>query len=143
MIAVDTNVLVYAARKEMPLHRPALDALIALAEGPAAWGLPVFCAVEFIRVVSHPRLFEPPTPPTEASAAIGTLLESPSARLLVPSDGFFTILDELLEESGARGNLVFDAQIAAVCIEHGANELLTQDRDFDRFGGLTTRRLED
>lgn len=141
MIAVDTNILVHAARTEMPLHQPALAKLYELAEGPRAWGLPVFCVVEFIRVVSHPRLFSPPTPAPEASEMMGALLESPSSRLLQPSDQFLFVLDELLRESGASGNLVFDAQIVALCLEHGATTLLTEDRDFDRFAGLQTLRL--
>ena len=64
------------------------------------------------------------------------LLASPSARLLVPGDRYLTILQQVLEQSAVRGNLVFDAQIAAVCLEHGATRLLTEDRDFTRFAGV-------
>ena len=116
MIAVDTNILVYANREESALHAAALRALRNLAEGDEAWAIPVFCVGEFLRVISHDRLFDPPTPMLD--------------------DRYLRLLRSLLEESSTRGNLVFDAQIAAVCLEHGATTLLTEDRDFARFRNL-------
>ena len=141
MIAVDTNILIHADRQEMPLHAKALAALRTLAEGNGAWAVPVFCVGEFVRVVSHPRVFAPPTPSVEALDSIDALLESPSARLLSPGTRYVALLREMIEASGATGNLVFDAQIAAVCLEHGARTLLTEDRDFSRFPGLSTLTL--
>jgi toxin-antitoxin system PIN domain toxin len=141
VIAVDTNVLVYADREELPLHAAALDSLRSLAEGPAAWALPVFCLVEFVRVVSHPRLFDPPTPAREALDAVASLLASPSARLLLPGPRYWQILDDTIRKSNVAGNLVFDAQVAALCLESGARTLLTEDRDFTRFEGLTPQPL--
>jgi toxin-antitoxin system PIN domain toxin len=117
--------------------------LRSLAEGAAAWALPVFCVGEFLRVVSHPRVFESPTPVADALESVRSLLDSPSARLLVPGDAFMSLLADLVRDSGATGNLVFDAQIAAVCLEHGARTLLTEDRDFARFPGLETCSLRD
>ncbi|MCC6620957.1 MAG: PIN domain-containing protein [Deltaproteobacteria bacterium] len=143
MIAVDTNVLVYAARSEMPLHASAFAALTQLAEGRRAWGLPIFCVGEFLRIVSHPRILRPPMETAEALGLIDALLASPSVRLLVPGAGYLPLLRGVLAESGARGNLVFDAQIAALCLESGATSLLTEDRDFARFTGLRVTRLED
>lgn len=141
MIAVDTNILVAAHREEAPLHKAALKAVRSLAEGHTAWALPVFCVGEFIRVVSHDRVFAPPTPVTEAIAVIDALLASPSARLLMPGDRFLSIAKATLKQSAVHGNLVFDAQIAAVCREHGATTLLTEDRDFSRFEGLSITTL--
>jgi toxin-antitoxin system PIN domain toxin len=141
VIAVDTNVLVFADRSELPKHRMALRALRELAEGRDAWALPVFCLGEFVRVVSHPRLFNPPTPAVEAVAAVTALLESPSVRLLAPGRRYWAIFADLVREGGVSGNLVFDAQIAAVCLEHGARTLLTDDRDFTRFPRITVRPL--
>lgn len=141
MIAIDTNVLVYADREEMPLHAKAMAAVRRLAEGTTAWALPVFCVGEFLRVVSHPRVFDPPTPVLEALASIEALLASPSVRLLTPGPAFPGLLRDALESSGASGNLVFDAQIVAVCLEHGARTLLTEDRDFKRFEGIELRSL--
>lgn len=143
MIAIDTNILIYADRAEMPLHEPALEALRSLAEGSEAWAVPVFCLGEFLRVVSHARVFDPPTPVLEAMASLESLLASPSVRLLAPGEHYLTLLRRALEESSAHGNLVFDAQIAAVCLEHGASTLLTEDRDFARFRGMTTLPLSE
>ena len=70
MIAVDTNILIHADREEMPLHREAVQALRTLAEGHQAWALPVFCVGEFLRVVSHRRVFDPATPVLEALDSI-------------------------------------------------------------------------
>lgn len=133
--------MIYADREEMPLHRQATRALRHLSEGATAWALPVFCIGEFLRVVSHPRVFDPPTPVLEALASLEALLESPSLRLLIPGPAYVTLLREMLAGAGASGNLVFDAQIAAVCLEHGARTLLTEDRDFARFAGIEVRPL--
>jgi len=142
MIAVDTNVLIFADREESPLHEVALRILRRLAEGHEAWAVPLFCVGEFLRVVTHDRVFDPPTPMTDAVSAVDALLGSPSSRLLVPGDRYLPLLRGVIEESGVRGNLVFDAQIAAVCLEHGATTLLTEDRDFTRFPGLNVLTLE-
>jgi uncharacterized protein len=141
VIAVDTNILIYADRAELPLHRLALGAIRRLAEGSEAWAIPVFCIGEFLRVVSHSRVFVPPTPIADAWASVNALLGSPSARLLTPGEAYVALLGEQLKSSGATGNLVFDAQIAAVCLEHGARSLLTEDRDFARFDGIHRQPL--
>lgn len=142
MIAVDTNILVYADREESALHDAALRAVRQLAEGDEAWAIPIFCIGEFLRVVSHDRLFDPPTPTIDAVDSVESLLASPSSRLLVPGDRYLSLLRSLIEESKVQGNLVFDAQIAAVCLEHGATTLLTEDRDFARFRSLKPLALE-
>lgn len=142
MIAVDTNILVYADREESALHAAALRALRLLAEGDEAWAIPVFCVGEFLRVISHDRLFDPPTPVLDAMDSVESLLASPSARLLVPGDRYLRLLRSMVEESHVHGNLVFDAQIAAVCLEHGATTLLTEDRDFARFRSLKPMTLD-
>jgi hypothetical protein len=143
VIAVDTNVLVHAQRPGRPEHAPALAWLQHLATGPIPWGLPVFCLGEFLRVVTHPRLFDPPTPVADALAALEGLIASPSVRVLLPGSGFPRLLAECVRRGDARGNLVFDAQIAALCLEHGATDLLTCDRDFARFPGLRLRTLDE
>lgn len=142
MIAVDTNILVFADRAELPLHAEAITVLRRLAENDAAWALPVFCIGEFLRVVTHPRLFDPPTPAKDAVDAIDALLESPSVRVLLPGERYWPLLRDVLQNSGAAGNLVFDAQVAALCLEHGARTILTEDRDFTRFADLTIQSLQ-
>ena len=141
MIAVDTNVLVYAHREELPQHQQARERMTALAEGAARWAIPVFCLGEFLRVITHPRVFDPPFTAEEGCAAVERVLASPSVHLLVPGDRYWSLLAEAVRQARATGNLVFDAQIVALCREAGASPLLTEDRDFDRFSGFPTARL--
>jgi len=143
VIAVDTNILVSADREESAAHADALKAVRLLAEGDEAWAIPIVCVDEFFRVVSHARLFDPPTPVMDAVDSIDSLLASPSVRLLGPGDRYLRLLRRLIEQSQVNGNLVFDAQIAAVCLEHGATTLLTEDRDFARFRELKTLGLSE
>lgn len=142
MIAVDTNILVYAHRTEAPKHDLARKWLLHLAEGDIPWALPVFSLGEFVRVVTHRSIFTPPSTLEQAIAALENLLESPSIRLLNPGPDYFRHLFNLLRSAEASGNLTFDAQIAALCREHGVDTLLTEDRDFKRFHGLRMVTLE-
>ena len=141
MIAVDTNILVYAHRAEFPKHVAASARLVELAQGRGPWGLPIFVIGEFLRLITHPRLFDAPHTIDEAAIVLERLLASPTVRVLSPGAQWPTLLLEALAEGKARGNLVFDAQIVALCREHGVDALLTEDRDFDRFA-LRTIRLE-
>jgi toxin-antitoxin system PIN domain toxin len=133
LIALDTNVLVYAHREEFPEHAKALRWLRFLAEGEAPWSIPVFVLGEFIRVVTHPRVFDPPSPMEAALNALEALEGSRSLRILSPDRRFPQLLAEAVRAGRATGNLAFDAQIAAVCREQGVSALLTRDRDFSRF----------
>lgn len=143
MIAVDANVLVYAHRQETPLHAMALARLRALAEGSTPWALPTFCIGEFVRVVTHPRVFHPPTELDTALAFLDQLLGSPAARMIVPGPTFPERFAEACREGAVQGNLAFDAQLVAVCREHGVAEILTEDRDFARFGTPRAVRLRE
>ncbi|MCC6766155.1 MAG: PIN domain-containing protein [Deltaproteobacteria bacterium] len=142
MIAVDTNVLVHAHRAELALHAAALARLRGLVEGNVPWALPVFCIGEFVRVVTHARVFRPPTELETALAFIAQVLGSPSARLLLPGVTFAALFGEACRDGGVLGNLAFDAQIVALCREHGVSAILTEDRDFARFENPTAMRLE-
>ncbi len=139
MIALDTNILVYARREELPQHPRARALLTRLAEGSAPWALPWPCVYEYLRVVTHPRVFDPPTDLDAALADLESLLASPSLVLLGEGPGHPTHLRRLVAAGKAAGNLVHDAHIAALVVEHGAHELWTTDRDFARFPGLTVR----
>jgi toxin-antitoxin system PIN domain toxin len=141
VIAVDTNVLVYAHRAEMRLHEVALDRVRVLAEGNQPFAIPLFVIGEFVRVVTHPRTFNPPTTLEVALEYLDRLLGSPSARLLTPGPDFPALFGDACREAAAAGNLAFDAQLVAVCREHGVSELLTEDRDFSRFRGLSVVTL--
>jgi len=136
VIAIDTNILVYAHRASAPEHGRALAWLRHFAEGRLPWGLPVFCIGEFVRVATHARVLDPPSTLKETIAALDGVLASPTVRVLSPGRQFPEIYFDALRAGDARGNLAFDAQIAAVCLEHGADRILTLDRDFARFPRL-------
>ncbi len=138
MIAVDTNVLVHAHRKESPKHEAARRRVVELAGRNL--GIPVFCIGEFLRVVTHPRIANSHTA-DEACEAMERLLASPNVEVLLPGRRFPELLADAVREADAIGNLVFDAQIVALCREAGVRALLTEDRDFTRFPGFATERL--
>jgi len=136
LIAVDTNILVYAHREEAPFHGAARERLRALAEGSALWAIPWPCLHEFLAIVTHPRIFAPPTPLPRALDQVAAWLESPTLALLAEAGSHWEQLRALLEASRVAGPQVHDARIAALCIEHGVRELWSADRDFGRFRGL-------
>ena len=142
MIAVDTNILIYAHRGETGLHEVAASRLTALAEGVARWALPVFCVTEFMRVVTHPRVFNPPSTVAAAGLFLERVAAAPSCELVRPGPEFLEHLLAAARQSNANGNLMFDAQIAALCREHGIDSILTNDRDFGRFEPLRMLPLE-
>jgi hypothetical protein len=137
--AIDTNVLVFAEIRSGAQHAAAAALLRGLAEGPAPWAIPWPCIHEFLRVVTHPRVFHPPVPPAAALADVQRILASPSLVMLHETDRHAEIMLRLVRESGAAGNLIHDAHIAALCLEHGVAELLTGDRDLARFPSLVIR----
>ena len=139
MIAIDTNILVYAHRGETELHAAATAELVALAEGIVPWGLPIFCIVEFMRVVTHRRVFNPPSTISQAIGFVDDVVASPVCRVVRPGRDFLRFLADAARGADARGNLMFDAQIAALCREHGIASVLTNDRDFERFEHLRVR----
>ena len=92
LIVFDTNFLVHAHREESPKHGAAYAPVVALAEVPSRWGIPVFCIGEFVRVVTHPRLFDPPYSADEACEALIRLLASPSVTMLCPGFDYPALL---------------------------------------------------
>ncbi len=136
MIAVDTNILVYAHRRDSPFHQAAAAAVRQVAESPAPWALPWSCLHEFYSIVTHPRLYDPPSHPAEASGQIDAWLQSPSAVPLSEGETYWRTLSTLLSAGKVTGPLVHDARIAALCQSHGIRELWTADRDFSRFPRL-------
>jgi len=137
VIAVDTNILVYAHREDSPFHQTAFARLAELAQGPARWGIPWPCLHEFLAIVTHPRIYAPPTPLRRALEQVDAWLESPTLALLTESDAHWTKLRELLTSARVAGAQVHDARVAALCLQHGVRELWSADRDFGRFAGVT------
>jgi hypothetical protein len=136
LIAVDTNILIYAARPESPYHLQAVRLVSSLAEQDEPWAIPWPCAYEFVRVVTHARVFSPPSTLEEALRSLDQLRESPSLTMLGDGPAHLRHMLKTIRDSAATGNLIHDAHIAALCIEHGVSELYTMDRDFSRFPGL-------
>ena len=139
MIALDSNLLVYAHRRDSPWHREARTCLKTLAEASAAWAIPWPCVHEFLSIVTHPQVYSPPSTVAQAMAEVGGWLESPTLVLLAEVEGYWPILERLLARSRVAGPKIHDARIAALCQTHGVRELWTADRDFGRFTELTTR----
>lgn len=133
MQAVDTNVLVYSEIVSSRYHATARRLLTELAEGSVAWAIPWPCIYEFLRVVTHSRVFSPPVPLEIALHDLGQILGSPTLVLLSETERHAEVMSSVVTESNVTGNLLHDAHIAALCLEHGISELLTGDRDFTRF----------
>jgi len=138
VIAVDTNILVYAHRKDAEWHDRARARVSDLAQSPSPWAIPWPCLHEFLAIVTHPKIFLPATPREVALDQIDAWQESPSLVLLTESAGYWSVLRSLVTKSKVVGPQVHDARIAALCIHHGARELWTADRDFSRYASLRT-----
>ena len=136
MIAVDSNILVYAHREDSDWHASALAKLVALAEGSGAWAIPWPCLHEFLAIVTHPRIYSPPSPLAAAIEQVEAWIESPSLVLLTESAVHWQTLRETLMNGKISGPQVHDARIAALCVQHGVKELWSADRDFGRFPNL-------
>jgi hypothetical protein len=137
VIAVDTNILVYAHREDSPFHDAAFRRVAELAEGPAIWSVPWPCLHEFLAIVTHPRIYVPPTPLARALDQVDAWLQSPTLALLTESAEHWRRLRALIAGGRIAGPQVHDARVAALCRQHGVRELWSADRDFSRFAGLT------
>jgi toxin-antitoxin system PIN domain toxin len=139
MIAVDTNILVYGHREDSPWHDTAYQRIAQLAEGRQPWAIPWPCLHEFLAIVTHPRIYAPPTPLALAIDQVEAWLESPGLVLLSESEGYWHELRPAMETGRVAGAQIHDARVASLCRIHGVRELWTADRDFNRFPGLTIR----
>lgn len=137
MTAVDTNILVYAHREDSVHHEAALVTIKRLAEGTVAWAIPWPCLHEFLAIVTHPRIYKPPTPLADALIQADRWMDSPSVVFLAEdSAGYWPALRDLLVAGGVVGPRVHDARVAAICLRNGVDRLLSADRDFSRFPNL-------
>jgi toxin-antitoxin system PIN domain toxin len=139
MIAVDTNILVYAHRADLEWHAPARARLEALAGEPTAWAVPMHCLHEFYATVTRLAPLAKPTPPEVALRQLNNLLACENLVVLVEDGEHWRALHSLLEAGVVRGGAVHDARIAACCLRHGVSELWTADRDFSRYPDLRVR----
>ena len=140
MLVVDTNILVYAHRRESREHAAAQQIVRNMAEGADAWAIAWPCLYEFFSVVTNPRIWkDAASDPDQAAAQIEAWVASPSLRLIGETEDFWVVLQSLLRRPRVRGPVAHDARIAAICIAHGVEALLTRDRDFALFPELVVR----
>lgn len=139
MMAVDTNVLVYAHRREAREHVIASARVAQLAAGHEPWAIPWPCIYEFFSVVTNRRMWqERASTPEQAWHQVEAWAGSPSLRLLSETPDFVAILATLVARPRVVGPVVHDARVAALCVAHGVEVLLTRDRDFSCFPELAT-----
>ena len=139
MIAIDTQILIYAHRAEVPWHEIAKQKIKTLAESGAKWAIPMHCLIEFYAKVTQPRLYTPASTPARAIAQIDAWLESPASSVLADDVQTWATTRGLLAAAQIEGNKTYDARIAAVCLQYGVTELWTVDRDFLKFPALRVR----
>jgi toxin-antitoxin system PIN domain toxin len=134
----DVNILIYAHRAESPDHERYAEWLRSLVEGTEPYALSELGCSGFVRIVTHPKIWEEPTGLDDALRFIAALRERSNARALTHGPGSWDIFARLCVAARARGKLVADAYHAALALEHGC-EFITADADFARFAGLRWR----
>ena len=138
MVLPDVNVLLYAHREEIPDHPAYRDWLEELIHSPQAFGLSDLVLSVFLRISTHSRIFNPPSPLDAALTFTGQLRDRPNRVVIAPGARHWEIFTGLCNRVQCKGNLVKDAYLAALAIESGS-EWITTDRDFSRFPGLRWR----
>jgi toxin-antitoxin system PIN domain toxin len=139
VIAVDTNILVYAHRRDSEFFSAAAQVVRSLAEGGEHWAIPWPCIHEFLAIVTHPRIFQPPSSVEKAIGQVDIWVESPTLRLIGEPGNYWPALREVLRQGRIAGPKVHDARIAAICRTNGVRELWSADRDFSRIQGARVR----
>lgn len=129
---VDTNLLVYAVHRENPAHDRALHWLMLQLAGVKRVALPWQSLTSFVRIVTHPRIFERPMDGPQAMRIVRGWVDNPTTWMPEPGPGHAAILGDLLERHQVTADLVPDAQLAALAIEHGLT-VCSADSDFARF----------
>lgn len=136
MIAVDTNILVYAHRSDSPFHEEAINLLETLCVEKTRWAIPWPCFHEFISIATHPRIYDPPSTPRLAFDFLENWIKQPSVFLIGEGGSYLENLKELALSAKISGPKIHDARIAAICLSHGVSKLYTADRDFSSFPDL-------
>jgi hypothetical protein len=140
VIALDTNILVHAHRRGTAHHEEALALLAALSEGAAPYALFWPSLYEFLRVVTHHRVFDPPSTTVEALQAVRDFLASPVVRVLSETARHAELLGRVVQDSRVAGNLIHDAHLVALALEHGVHEILQLSQRADEPGAVPARR---
>jgi toxin-antitoxin system PIN domain toxin len=139
VIAVDTNLLVYAHRAALPEHRAARQAIERAVRAGTGWGISQPSLAEFWSVVTHPAATGRPSSGQEASSFLASLVRDGGAQIWLPGPGFWERLLQLAAHLEVQGSRIFDLQIGLTALEHGAHEIWTHDRRFVALPGLRVR----
>jgi len=138
VILPDINALVYAHHQESVDHAIYRSWWEDVVNAPSAYGLADLVLAGFIRVVTHPRVFDEPMRPDTAVAVTLAMRDRGNAHIVKPGASHWALFADLVQRTGAKGNAVPDAYLAALAIESG-NEFVTCDRGFARYPGLRWR----
>jgi uncharacterized protein len=136
MIAIDTNLLVYAHRSSTPEHRAAQRAIEKACNDPRGCGIATASVAEFWGVVTHAKVPRRPSTPKEACDFLTSLVEQAGLEVWAQTREFGSRLAQVAADLGVRGNRIFDLQIALTAFENGATEIWTHDRDFSSLPAL-------
>lgn len=142
MRVADANVLLYAVNSDSEHHEAARSWLDRGLAGGETVGLTWLALTAFLRLATKVGLFPRPLEPRDALDQVRVWLDAPGAQLVQPTPRHLDVLERLIMASGTGGNLVTDAHLAAIAIEHRA-EVVTYDGDFGRFPGVRWRRPDD
>lgn len=136
MIAVDTNILVYSHRAEMPQHQVASARLTLMASSGVAWAIPWPCVYEFFSIVTNARIFKTPSSLQDAQLFFDGLIAQTPLVLLHETDKAWPLFLGLVKKGQVTSGKIHDAKIAAICLQHDVSELWSNDRDFTLFPSL-------
>ncbi len=136
MIALDTNLLVYAHRSAYPEHKATVCALEGLFQRPEGWGIPLFCFSEFWSLVTHPKMGNRPSSPVEAGGFLSFMLKDGEGLIFSPGIEFSFRLMQTASDLKITGTKIFDLQIALTAVDNGVKELWTHDQGFLKIPGL-------
>lgn len=139
MIAVDSNLLIYAHKQGSPFHSLAAEIIDSLRHQRAPWAVPWPCIHEFIAITTHPGIYKPASTLAQALGFLDSVFASSQLHLLSESSGYFEKLREIATSARLKGPRIHDARIAALCLHHGVSELWSADRDFSAFPQLKVR----
>lgn len=138
-VTVDANILLYASDEQSPRHDAAAALLAQLAAGPGLVYLFWPVAMAYLRIATHPNIFDQPLDPAEARQNLSQFIGRAHVRCPGEAEGFWQAYQDLVGADTIRGNLVTDSHIAALMSQHGVTTIFTADRDFRRFTGITSR----
>lgn len=138
MLLCDVNILVYAHREDAPDHARYRQWLEDQINAEASFAVSELVLSGFLRIVTHPRIFDPPSPLEDALAFVAAIRAQPNCIVVSPQARHWDIFQRLCLAANAKGNLIPDAYHAALAIETGC-EWITTDRGFSRYPGLRWR----